>query len=244
MFNAYRVDFMNPDKHSDKVTNYDYKLSYVSKEWGSPEAQTNLITVPGSSIPLDYTEAVTGDVSYNPIESVIHFKVERILPENLAFFKSTLLNKFQGKRIHISFVDDESYYWNARVNVTFGTHNANLSLDVDFNLSCDPYKYTMDDALGGWLWDSFDFENDVINELKYLDVPGEATYELYTNARVGVPTIWNHNGIDMTVTFKGKTYELANGANKMYDLALDVGANTFIFAGNGVVSIQYRGGKL
>ena len=48
----------------------------------------------------------------------------------------------------------------------------------------------------------------------------------------------------MSVTWEGKTYNLVEGVNKVYDLILNEGENILTFKGNGSVLIDYVGGSL
>ena len=50
--------------------------------------------------------------------------------------------------------------------------------------------------------------------------------------------------VAMTITYNGITYSLAAGENKIYSIALGEGEHTLTFEGNGIVSVEYRGGRL
>ena len=49
---------------------------------------------------------------------------------------------------------------------------------------------------------------------------------------------------DMTVAFKGSTYQIKAGSQVMYDIILEEGENILTFTGNGKVTINYVGGML
>ena len=48
----------------------------------------------------------------------------------------------------------------------------------------------------------------------------------------------------MTVTFNSVAYELTVGSTQVLDIELVEGDNILTFTGNGIVSVDYRGGSL
>ena len=48
----------------------------------------------------------------------------------------------------------------------------------------------------------------------------------------------------MTVSYNGTTYNLPKGKSQSPDLLLGEGDNVLVFKGNGIVSVDYRGGSL
>ena len=106
----------------------------------------------------------------------------------------------------------------------------------------DAYKYEVADSLGDWLWDDFDFETGIIREYGNLQVTGELNVIIPGRRKHVIPVITASAA--MTVSYQSKTYDLAAGINKIYDLALGEEENLLIFTGSGSVSIEYRGGSL
>ena len=48
----------------------------------------------------------------------------------------------------------------------------------------------------------------------------------------------------MTVTYKGNSYQLSDGTNRVVSIDLPEGDNILTFTGSGTVSVDYRGGRL
>ena len=52
------------------------------------------------------------------------------------------------------------------------------------------------------------------------------------------------DGTGMSVEFEDVTYDLSDGENRILYIIIKDGDNILSFAGNGTVSIDYRGGRL
>ena len=93
-----------------------------------------------------------------------------------------------------------------------------------------------------WEWDSFDFEEGIINETGQLIVNGSVTISLVCRRKRMFPIFTASAPI--TMLYDGVTYNLLVGSQKFYDIFLCEGVNEFTFTGNGTVSIDYIGGSL
>ena len=153
-----------------------------------PKVRTNYVDVPGLDGALDLSEALTGRVTMNAVES--------------------------------------------------DRKTATISLKA----VCDPYKLEITGSLDDWLWDTFNFETGIIRDYKALPVDGTLTLTIPGTRRPCIPTITASSA--MTATFGGKEYALTAGDNRISGICITEGDNVLTFAGNGTVSIDYRGGRL
>jgi hypothetical protein len=48
----------------------------------------------------------------------------------------------------------------------------------------------------------------------------------------------------MTVSYKGKVYQIAEGSNKLYDIVISTNPVELVFEGSGEILITYEGGIL
>ena len=106
----------------------------------------------------------------------------------------------------------------------------------------EPYKYDLQSSLDDWLWDSFSFADGIIREYKNIAVDGVLTIIIPGREMHAVPVI--QSSAAMSVSYKGKSYALSAGSNKIYGISLGPGENQLLFSGTGIVTIEYRGGSL
>ena len=93
-----------------------------------------------------------------------------------------------------------------------------------------------------WLWDTFNFETGIIQETKDMLVNGTRTAIIYASGVRSLPEITADS--EMTVKFRDRNYTLPSGKTTRLPQHYLEGENTFVFTGNGKVSINYRGGML
>lgn len=158
---------------------------------------------------------------------------------------SDILNYLHGRRRKAVLEDDLSFYYEGRFSVNEWKSDKIASLiTIDYNVY--PYKRNIDSTGEDWLWDPFDFETSIINELKALAVDGSLEVTVINRQEHVVPTITvsGTGSNNMTLTFNNKEYSLVPGKNVNGYIVLQPGENTLKFTGNGTVTIDYRGGSL
>lgn len=231
---------MKSVKIGDKHLYNDFNLIMNSREITPPSIKKETIDVPGSDGVLDFSESLTGDVKYN----------NRTLTINLTMIDSTsnfdnriseLYNYLHGKKFKIIFDDNPEFYYIGRSEINSFASDSLIGLIV---LECDvePYKYDIISSNVDWPWDTFNFENGIINETKDLTVDGELEVSIYGRRKHVVPII--ESSTAMQVVFNSQTYNLVQGSNEVYDIEIIEGENKLKFIGNGTVNIDYRGGSL
>ena len=226
----------------EKHTLKDWNLGWTAITLGFPEPKTYEQDVPGADGTLDITEAVTGgDVKYKNRSLTLEFET----PDE-DFFEwgsivSDIANYLVGKKMKIILDTDPSFYYIGRLTIDVEkTDRINGKLVMSGEV--DPYKYEVASSLEDWLWDDFNFETDIIREYGSIKVSGK--YELCIPGRRKriIPTI-ECDSI-MEVTYNGISYTLQKGKSKVFDIWLTEGDNILIFKGNGLISVDYRGGSL
>ena len=225
------------DKHSYK----DWNMILVSKDVATPEPKTNNIEIPGADGVIDLTEALTGDIKYNNRKLTFEFAIRREFGKHLAI-QSKISNYLQGKKLKIIIDDDKSFYYIGRCIINkFQSDNTigKLIIEVD----AEPYKYDIQSSKEDWIWDTFSFEDGIINtKTDNISVLGEQEIIIFGRRKKVSPEIIV--SADMKVEFKENIYNLSKGKNKILDIQIEEGENILKFIGEGVVSIDYRGGSL
>ncbi len=218
----------------------DFGLILSRKEISPPSPQLNTVTVPLRDGSIDLTESLTDDVKYNDRTITMTFSV--IDPINTWSGKiSAIENHMHGKRMEIIFDDDAACYYVGRVVVNRWTSQKNIGTLV-IEATVEPFKYDILSSAVNWEWDIFDFEEGIINEMGELIVDGITEINLICKRKRMFPIF--KASAAMTVTYKGETYNLVAGNQKIYDIFLCEGENQLFFTGNGTITIDYIGGSL
>lgn len=228
-------------RFGDKHTYDDFGLIFNTKTISEPKPQVKLVKVPGRNGSVDLTEVLTGDVRYDDRT----IKIEFTIMEGAAAWerkRAELANYFHGEKFRIIFDDDVSYYWLGRVEVS-DLKPTKSTASISLVCTVDPYKYnvTIDDS--EWLWDPFDFENDIINNIG-INVSGSFSFVFDYAGRIQNPIITADND---SFTYRydgGPVMALPVGTNVIYDIMLSEGNHTIDFYGNGEIKVDYVGGSL
>lgn len=227
----------------EKHTYKDWNLILTSTDIDFPDPKTETVDIPGADGELDFSEVLTGDISYK--NRKISFEFEMV--DRFANWKnkiSEISNYIHGRKFKIILDADPSFYYYGRVTVNdFKSNKSTGTITIEVDV--EPYKYDLYSSLEDWLWDSFNFETGVINETNELQVNGELEVAIYGRRKKVIPKITcNSSENQMQVVFKDETYNLSNGTQKILNIEICEGENVLKFIGNGTISIEYRGGSL
>lgn len=234
MYNGFGIAF--DGKHSFK----DYGLILNEKVIGSPSVKTYEIEVPYRDGKIDVTGKTNGQICYDNRSLRFEFTCLEP-PRQWPKMYSELLNTFHGQKMRVICDDDIAFYYVARLNVNQWESDKNIGKIV-IEGDAEPYKYDVSSSDVDWEWDTFDFEDGIINEMGELVVSGEVSVTLICRKKKMFPTFTV--SAPMTVTYQSETYSLIKGEQKIYALFLEEGENVLTFKGNGTVSINYIGGML
>lgn len=227
----------------EKHTYNDWGLRWLEPySIGFPEPKLNEVEVPGSDGVLDFTEVMTGHVSYEqrPVEFTFesadkdYFEYETI--------KSQIANYLHGKRFRIISDLDPHFYYEGRLKFNAEKSSkaeSNITLSGDVN----PYKFELTSSAEDWLWDPFSFVDGIIRTAKNIRVDGETTIVIPGTVRPCIPIFTTTQ--DMSVEHEGWSYSLKKGiATEIPYIILYDKESELKFKGYGWVTIDYRGGKL
>lgn len=218
----------------------DFGLILTDVKISSPEPQTKMVSVPVRNGDIDMSDVVSGNTRFKNRTIVFTFisnkKVEDWLLEI-----SNIRNKIAGQKKRIIIDYDPAFYWYGRIT-DVSQEISDSAESIVVTASVDPYKYAINTSEEDWLWDPFDFEQSVINETADLVVDGSLEVSIIAGKKWDNPIVISDS--DMTVAFKGSTYQIKAGSQVMYDIILEEGENILTFTGNGKVTINYVGGML
>lgn len=233
------------DKHSYK----DWGLILKSRPVISPPSpKTIYIDVPCADGALDLTESMMSDVKYENRNIKCEFTV--IDSRNRwSTIYSEILDYLHGQKMKIIFDDDPKFYYFGRISVNEWKSDKRTSTIV-IEAVVDPYKMEIYSSTEDWIWDSFNFETDMIHEWKDLVVDGTLSlhFTAYRKTVVPVFTIASEDGSGIRVRLSGASgwinKILPDGVITDTDYKVKQGDNYLVFTGQGTVTVDYRGGRL
>lgn len=157
---------------------------------------------------------------------------------NLEVFRMKVDNWLMGTNNQTKLVDDNlvGYYYLAECeNVDFEDLIKFGKLKATF--IAYPFKIS-DSEEGNNLWDSFNFELDVLQESSF-DITGSNTINIYNRSATNIiPSIYCSS--NMEIVKDGITYKLDPGTSKDYRLKLNMGNNKMAIKGNGSIEFKFR----
>lgn len=224
----------------------DWGLAIENNNYiGTPVKETSYITVPGASIDIDLSEALTGTpvYKYRPISIMFGGKEN---PDDWDIVVSDIRNKVEGRICTLTFDNDPNFYWRGRVSIdgfdrvrTLGRFTLNVE-------HADPFKYDVFSSTDNWLWDPFDFENGIIRYIPEFEVDGTKEVVFPKSNKQSVPTfVVSEITTTLSVVSNGTTHNLIVGDNRFPSIKVETETETTIsIVGKGTLSIQYRGGSL
>ena len=233
----------------DKNTWTDWHLIPQSRPvFLPPDMKTNYVDIPGADGHLDLSEALTGSVLYKTRTGSISFYVDNGHEEWYHIY-AEIMNYLHGQKMYAILEDDPSFYYEGRFTVNSWKsepHNSEIVIEYDVS----PYKIDIQSSKEDWLWDPFDFTVGVIREYNNLRLDGELMLEFVGSRRIYIPTfetILDNPSNPITMQWSSlpdKSFGLQNGRSKFPDVKIKDGTTFMTFRGQGVVTIDYRGGSL
>lgn len=238
------------------ITQYDGEHSVIFgnkdswKDWhlipssrpvfSPPEVKTNVVDVPGMDSGIDISEVLSGYPLYKNRTGSFEFIVDPDWkPWNVLY--SEIANYLHGQYLRAILTDDPSFFYEGRFSVNDWKSSAkNSSIVISYDV--EPYKRNVVGTLDEWIWDTFNFETDVIQNYKLLHVDGSTVATIIGSAQRVSPIFTSTS--DMTIEFHGSTFPIKAGTHKIYGLTLGNGENVLTIRGTGTISIDYRGGSL
>lgn len=226
----------------DKNTWDDWHLIPTTRPlFNPPTVKTNIIDIPGGDGVLDLTTALAGRPTYNNRTGSWTFIVQNGF-KNWSELYSEIMVYLHGQKFRAILEDDPAYFYEGRFSVNQWKSDKDWSqIVIDYNVG--PYKKEIANTGSDWLWDTFNFETDVIRNYRNLSVLTTLTVVVIGDIMDSIPTIIASES-GMTVTYEGTVYNLERGANSISSIVLHRGENTLVFTGPGIITIENIGGRL
>ena len=210
-----------------------------------PSPKTNYIEVPGSSIRIDLTETLTGQVEYESRQ--LKFSLGKMEREDLwPVFYRTFLKAYQGKEVRVVLDQEPDVYYHGRAEVSGFSRYGRLGT-FTLTIDADAYKYEINVSSEDWLWDVLNFETGIIRDYRWINVSGSSSKLLEGSGIPVVPAFLVSNldeSVSNYITFNGTRYTLQEGRNRFADLIISAGGGRLYFYGKYTVNIEFRGGSL
>jgi len=206
-----------------------------------PTVKAVYIDVPGANGSLDLTEEMSQDVKYEDREIECKFEV---LEQRRKWHEiySNIQDYVHGQNMKIILDEDPTYYYEGRCRVD-NWESSKVTSTIVIKAKVAPYKNERFSSLEPWLWDDFNFETGIIRDYKDLVVDG--SYELIIDgSRKPVIPTFIVSESSLKVKFKGNEYTLPLGTSRILNITITEGENILEFIGKGIVSVDYRGGRL
>lgn len=226
----------------DKNTWDDWHLIPKTRPvFNPPAVKTRFIEIPGGDGSLDLTAALLGRAVFKNRTGSFEFIAENGFKDWSVLY-SEIMAYLGGKKMRAILEDDPNYYYEGRFRVNEWKSEAYWSsIVIDYEVG--PYKKNLISAGDDWLWDTFNFETDVIRSYENLPVTDSLTVTIIGDDMPVSPTIIA-SAEGMTVTFDGQTYSLQKGTNYIPELIVQDGENTMVFSGSGTITIKCERGRL
>ena len=225
----------------DKNTWDDWHLIPTSRPlFAPPEPRSRYVEIPGTDGNLNLSEILTGYPVFNNREGSMEFAVANDYWDWTVAY-STIMNYLHGKALKAILEDDPGFYYEGRFWVDEWKSDKYYST-ITINYNVYPFKMDLLSTMDPWIWDTFNFETGIIQETKDMLVNGTRTAIIYASGVRSLPEITADS--EMTVKFRDRNYTLPAGKTIRLPQHYLEGENTFVFTGNGKVSINYRGGML
>ena len=227
----------------------------------TPSQKTNYLDIPGADGSLDLSDTLTGYPVFNDREGSLSFYVLNEYDNyDWARLYSDICTYLHGSKMQMILEDDPEWYYYGRFWVESWSPDSYHS-QVTIKYRVGPYKWSTQSSTDpNWLWDSFNFETDMILHTQFKDIQVRSdtswTTKRYVSTAIGqAPACPDYiinsnsgNGMDVFVRNNTSgTYaeaHLQDGVSSDHGLMIFGGDITLGFKGAGVVSVDFRRGRL
>ncbi|WP_413521386.1 phage tail protein [Carnobacterium divergens] len=232
--NDYGISF---NGHHSK----EFGLDVLSKKIGFPSKNKALREIPHSNEVYDFSEVYgTQNYTERPIEIVFHIIDRSNWDKESMYIMWTKVVAWLMEPSHkIPLYDDimKEYYYLGEVQEKpdFDEMRFNGKFKVIFQ--CYPFRiHELQE--GNDIWDTFNFELDIAQIVKH-DIKGSKQITLYNIGMSNLPPVVVATS-EMEIQFKGKSYKVLSGENKVTGFYLLPGINEFKVIGNGTIEFEFH----
>jgi hypothetical protein len=210
-----------------------------------PTPKINIIDIPGSSHRLDLTETLTGRVEYEGRVLKFEFGIQMPKEEWAGVCKEVML-LFHGKRVTVILDQEPEYYYEGRASIS-GFDRVGTIGTFTMTVDAEAYKYDINDSLGNWEWDSFNFETGIAREYMDIAVDGSTSLLIQGSDIPMIPTftITNYsNEKDAYIRYNSVRYNLQPGKNRFSGVVIPPSGGRVYFYGKYTMAVDVKGGSL
>ena len=228
----YNITYNN--KHSFN----DFGLKrFNSKEHKAPTKNKIYETVPFMNGSYDFSN-LYGSASYSDRELNYSFLIDVESEDVMNYKKIAIENWLLGTNEKTILIDEDikGYYYMAEcTDINFDNYYSFGLIDVTFTA----YPFKFGEAYeGNNLWDSFNFELDVLQDTKFT-VNGASSVSIYNSSVIDIePEIIASSSFE--ITLDNKKYVVEVGTSEDYRFKLKKGANNLTLKGNGAIEFRFR----
>ena len=226
---------MSGFKFNKKHTN-EFGLILLEREISPPSKNKIKSSVPFMNGAYDFSE-IYGEQSFGERTLKYKFDVSHYNHELLMYKLSELQNWLLG-------TGQEKLYDDDYKNLYFKAECTDISMiDDDYigkvDITFTAYPFMVSDYYeGNEIWDTFIFEKDLAQEVKF-EVNNTKDINLINTGIIKVyPTIICDS--DMEIIKDNITYKISKGISKSWKFALNKGENKLIVKGNGNIEFKFK----
>ena len=210
-----------------------------------PVPKISIIDIPGSSFRIDLTETLTGRVEYEGRTLTFEFGIQAPKSEWPGICKE-IMNLFHGQKVTIILDSEPEYYYEGRASIS-GLDRVGTIGTFTMTVNAEAFKFDINDSLGNWEWDSFNFETGIAREYSGIEVDGNTSLFIQGSDIPMVPTftVTNYsNEKDAYLRFNSVRYNLVAGKNRFAGLVIPKTGGRVYFYGKYTMAVDVKGGSL
>ena len=224
--------------YNNKHSFNDFGLKRIdSKENKAPTKNKIYETIPFMNGSYDFSN-LYGSANYSDRELNYSFLIEVESEEVMNYKKIAIENWLLGTNEKTILIDEDlkGYYYMAEcTDINFDNYYSFGLIDVTFTA----YPFKIGEAYeGNNLWDSFNFELDVLQDTKFA-VNGTSSVSMYNPSVIDIePEIIASSQFE--IALDNKKYTVKAGASKDYRFKLRKGNNNLTLKGDGTIEFRFR----
>lgn len=208
-------------KFGEYHTAADWNMLLTNKTIEPPKPKTKTVKIDGRDGELDLTEALGGEVRFEPRKLTFEFLlIDGTYQDRLETISDVLAN-VHGQRLTILLDDDQDFCFVGRCNVKKADTNASMG-ELEIEVEADPYRLK------------------VVDTVRAVSVIDETVDVVCQNLGVKtvVPEISVNGEVDLT--FDGITNHLTTGVYKINSVKFKRDLNYITVSGTGDVVFTFR----
>lgn len=251
------------DQNGSSINTWDdwHLIPSSRPVFSPPSLKTRFVDIPGANGYLDLTESLTGYPLYGDRSGSFEFIVDNDFKPWYQTY-SDVMDFLHGKKLKAVLEDDLEFFYEGRFTISEwnskDTIASRSTITIDYNVA--PFKWSAESSTDNWLWDPFNFYTGVIRAVQFKNIEVNSNVEWIekdlTIDMIGrapaSPTliVSSKSGDGIDVRFVNEKLEiddtkhLSDGRTQILDWVFTGDPVKFYFKGYGMISIDFRVGRL